>query len=203
MAPVLLRDQPGALDHRSAFADPNALAQSIALPRRIWIVGHTGSGKSTLARELARRLGIEPTHLDDIFWQPRWQSLPEHEFMERVREIIARPSWVIDGNYRSVRRQYWDQADLVIWLDLPLRVTFPRVCWRTFCRWLTRARVCNGNRETFANTFLRKDSILWWCLSMHRSHRRRYALETEGRNCLQLRSPRSVRQWLRERSTRG
>ncbi|MCC7141411.1 MAG: adenylate kinase [Candidatus Eisenbacteria bacterium] len=167
------------------------------LPPRIWIVGHTGSGKSTLAKQLARRLGVEPTHLDDLFWQPKWVGLPDDEFRARVDAVVRRPSWVVEGNYKVVRRHFWDRADLVVWLDLPLRTTFPRVFWRTVGRSLTGRRVCNGNRESLWRAFFSKDSILLWSLSMHRRHRRSYELETVGRNVLRFRSTGALRRWLR------
>lgn len=179
------------------MSEPAGDPSTFRLPQRIWIVGHTGSGKSTLARVLARRIGLEPTHLDDIFWQPRWQGLGEPEFRERVRAVVSRPEWVIDGNYKAVRRLFWDRAELVIWLDLPLSVTFPRVAWRTFSRMLTREQVCNGNRESLATTLFSKHSILWWSLSMHGSQRRRYENETAGRNVVRLRSQREIGEWLR------
>lgn len=179
------------------MSDPAGSPSTFRLPQRIWIVGHTGSGKSTLARVLARQLEVEATHLDDMFWQPGWKGLNEPEFRERVRAVVTRPSWVIDGNYKAVRRLFWDRADLVIWLDLPLHVTFPRVAWRTFSRMLTREQVCNGNRESFFTTLFSKHSILWWSLSMHLNQRRRYENETVGRNLLHLRSTRELGDWLR------
>lgn len=167
-----------------------------ATPSRIWIVGHTGSGKSTLAAALAARLGLTPIHLDEHFWLPGWQETPFEEFREKLGPLVARERWVVEGNYKGVRRHFWDRADLVVWLDLPLHVTFPRVLLRTFRRWRTRERICNGNVESLRTTFLSRDSILWWSLSRHWVHRWHYERECVGRPHVRLRSARAVREWL-------
>src|SRR5207247_10499361 len=58
------------------------------------------------------------------------------------------------------------RADTLIWLDPPLRVIFARL----FLRALRRIRSGEelwpgtGNRETFRNQFLSRDTLFWWAI---------------------------------------
>ena len=85
--------------------------------KRILVLGSSGAGKSTFAQELGERLSIETIHLDSHYWQPNWTSTPPEEWEQKVKGLLERPSWVMDGNYRAslpLRLQY---ADTVIFLD--------------------------------------------------------------------------------------
>lgn len=98
--------------------------------QRIIILGPCGSGKSTLARRLGARHGLPVFHLDQAFHRPGWRPAPEAEFHAEVERIAALPAWVIDGNYKGVIASRLARADTLIYLDLPRRVTMPRVIRR-------------------------------------------------------------------------
>ena len=85
--------------------------------KRILVLGSSGAGKSTFARELGERLGIETIHLDSHYWQPNWTGTPPEEWEQKVKELAQKPSWVMDGNYRSSLPQRLQTADTVIFLD--------------------------------------------------------------------------------------
>jgi adenylate kinase family enzyme len=100
--------------------------------RRVVVVGAGGSGKTTLGRELARRLAVPFADLDELFWLPGWQRAPADLFRTRVESVIARPSWVIAGDYvSSAAPLIWPKVDTLVWLDLPRFITFSRVVRRT------------------------------------------------------------------------
>lgn len=167
-----------------------------ARTRRYWIVGHSGSGKSDVAARIAAHLGVEPVHLDEIHWKPGWvESTPEEE-IAAVEPIVARETWVIDGNYAWLRERFADRVDLFVWLDLPLHVTFPRVLMRTFRRALTRETCCNGNRESLFRAFFHQESILLWTLRMNRARRRELTHWLANRPHVRLRTPSAVLDWL-------
>ncbi len=168
------------------------------LPPRVWVVGPSGSGKSTLARRLAARLCVEATSLDDLHWEPGWVERPIADLVERLRPITARSSWVIEGNYNETHRNYLHLADLVVWLDVPISTTVPRVLVRTLSRALRGTPCCNGNRESLARAFLRRDSILLWAVTSHRRNRRRYERRLAGRPHVRLRTPGELRRWSSE-----
>jgi len=164
--------------------------------RRLWVVGPCGSGKSHAAGRLAERLGVAPTHIDDIHWNPGWvESDPESTFRE-VERIAARPAWVIDGNYTHIRTRLERKPDLIIWLDLPFHVTFPRLIRRTLRRSIRGEPCCNGNRESLRRALFHPDSILWWAIRTHRSRRRCLQQELAGQPHFRLRTPAEVRRFL-------
>jgi adenylate kinase family enzyme len=86
---------------------------------RIAIIGCGGSGKSHLARQLAGRLTLPLTHLDAIYYDDDWNSLPKDKFTEVQRQLVAEPRWIIEGNYASTLPLRLEAADAVIVLDLP------------------------------------------------------------------------------------
>ena len=98
--------------------------------KRILIIGSGGSGKSTLARQLGERLGIEVIHLDSIYWRPGWVETPKPEWKEKVKDLLARESWIMDGNYSGTLELRIQSCDTIIFLDLN-----PLLCqWRIFKR---------------------------------------------------------------------
>jgi adenylate kinase family enzyme len=102
--------------------------------QRVSLVGVSGAGKTTVGRKLAASLGVPFVELDAIFHQPDWVELPRDDFREQVSAALAAPGWVVDGNYSAVRDLVWDQADTVVWLDLPRRLVMRRVILRTLRR---------------------------------------------------------------------
>jgi adenylate kinase family enzyme len=86
---------------------------------RIAIMGCGGSGKSHLARSLGAALGIEPVHLDGLYYDTDWQPLDKEKFADLQRGLVAVPRWIIDGNYASSLSIRLAAADTVIFLDLP------------------------------------------------------------------------------------
>ena len=81
------------------------------------MLGSSGSGKSTFARELGARLGIETIHLDAHYWKPNWTSTPAEEWKAKLKVLLERESWVMDGNYPASLPLRMGYADTVIFLD--------------------------------------------------------------------------------------
>ena len=170
----------------------------MALPQRLWILGPCGSGKSWVADDLAARLGVAATHLDDIFWNPGWVKSSMDEVAAGIQPIMHRDRWVVDGNYRELRRQFADQIELYVWLDLPLRVTLPRVLARCMRRSLRREPCCNGNFETLRRTFAHRDSLLLWAITSDRPRRAELSDELTTQRHVRLRSQAEIDRWLAE-----
>ena len=173
------------------------------LPDRIWIVGVPGSGKSTLARILAARLGVEPVHMDELHWLPGWRERAREETAALLAERLAAPRWVADGNYGEFRPRHMDRVQLTVWLDLPLRVTFPRLVRRGVRRSVRGEDCCNGNRESLRRTFLHRDSLLLYALQTDRRRRRGLVEELATRPHVRLRSQREVDRWLSDAGGRA
>ena len=148
--------------------------------RRVVVFGTTGSGKSTLADRLAAQTGLRVIELDALFWGRDWQPAPLELFRHRVERETRDGDWIVVGNYGQVRDLVWHPADTLVWLDLPLSLVMARLLRRTIRRVTTRQELWGtGNRETFRNSFLSRDSILWWALRTHARNRRKFTMECE------------------------
>ncbi|EIW62705.1 uncharacterized protein TRAVEDRAFT_56051 [Trametes versicolor FP-101664 SS1] len=146
---------------------------------RVHIVGNSGTGKSTLGAELAAVLNLPFISLDTLYWGPNWREATRDEFCAKVRAALDQTphGWVIDGNYTNkLGGLITDAATDIIWLDPPLLLYFPRLCWRTAIRLFRLAPPCSpGCEERAREVFFSRDSIIWWCLSNHSVIRKRYA----------------------------
>jgi adenylate kinase family enzyme len=148
--------------------------------RRVVVFGTTGSGKSWLAERLADRTGLRTIELDALFWGRDWQPAPVELFRHRVECETREDGWIVVGNYGQVRDLVWRPADTLVWLDLPLPLVMGRLLRRTLKRAVTREELWGtGNRESLANAFLSRNSILLYALKTHRRNRERFALECE------------------------
>jgi adenylate kinase family enzyme len=172
------------------------------MPRTIAVKGTSGAGKSTLAAGLARQLGIAHVELDALHHGPNWSEPAAEEFRARVREAMtaAPERWVIDGNYDSkLGPTVIDAADTIVWLDLPLSIKLGWLWRRTLHRIRDDIELWNGNRETWRDAFLGRESLFVWTLRTHVRQRRQWpALFGQDPRLVRLRSPAEVRRWLNE-----
>ena len=166
--------------------------------RRVAIVSSaSGSGKTTLGRELARRLGVPFHELDALNHGPGWIEATPDELRSLVEPLLAEPSWVVDGSYRSkLGDLVFEHADVVVWLDVPRRIWLPRLLRRTFRRVVTREELWSGNRESLRNVLFSRESLLLFALRNYPRRRRLYPSELAAYDVVRLRSPREVERWL-------
>lgn len=137
--------------------------------------GPSGSGKTTLSRQLGEKLGLPALELDAVVHaHPNWVDLSREEFRAQVSAYLESHSdgWVIEGNYSPVRDLILPHAETAIWIQLPWHTVYRRLAWRTISRTFQNAPLWNGNRETFRQTFLSRQSMLIWGITAWRSHRR-------------------------------
>jgi adenylate kinase family enzyme len=164
---------------------------------KIAVVGTSCSGKTTLARQLAERHGVPHVELDALHWGPNWTPCPAEEFRVRVKAALSGGGWVTDGSYHGkLGESVLEQADFIVWLDLPFRTIAPRVWSRTFRRIRKREELWNGNRETWRDAFLSRDSLFVWIVTTHRSRRRRYIERLDRYEFVRLRSQHEIEDWL-------
>ncbi|HWG57363.1 MAG TPA: shikimate kinase [Gaiellaceae bacterium] len=167
-------------------------------PQRIAVVGTaSGSGKTTLARELARRLDVPFVELDALHHGPDWTEATAAELRARVEPLVAGDAWVVDGNYHGkLGTLVLERAELVVWLDLPRRVWLPRLLRRTVRRIARREELWHGNRETFRNAVVGRDSLFLFALRHERRRRREWPDRLARFPHVRLRSPKEVEGWL-------
>ena len=163
--------------------------------RRVVVLGSGGAGKSTLARQLGEVLGLPVIHLDREHWRPGWVETPRDEWAERVAELVAGDSWVIDGNYGGTIESRLRACDTAIFLDLPRSLCLWRVMrrWRRY-RGRTRPDMTPGCDERLDWTFVR------WIWNYPRAHRpvvmEQLARLGAGQRLVHLHSRREVRDFM-------
>ncbi len=127
---------------------------------KIAIIGYSGAGKSTLAKRLAAELGVAPLYLDRVHFLPGWGERDRAAARALVCQELAKPSWVIDGNYAYLlREERLKDADEIIWLNYP-RLT-------CLLRALKRRRAYRGrSRESAADGCIERMNweFAWWIL---------------------------------------
>jgi adenylate kinase family enzyme len=176
---------------------------SVEVGKRIVIIGVTGSGKTTLANELAARFDFKHVELDSLYWEAGWEETPSEVFRSRVSAALEQVEcWVVDGNYREVRAIVWARADTLIWMDYPLHIIFWRLFRRSLKRVFTREVLWNGNRESFREQFLSKNSLFVWAWRSYEKHHREYPEQLQKPEhahlkVFHLRSPKATKNFLK------
>jgi adenylate kinase family enzyme len=167
--------------------------------RKIAVVtSASGSGGTTVGRALAARLGVPFHELDALAWKPGWVLSTAEELREAVEPIVAMDAWVIDGSYQSLIGQLvLGNADVVVWLDLPLRIWLPRLVGRTFRRARSGEVLWDGNRESLRKAFLSRDSLILFTLRHFRARRRTYPVRFAGYDVVRLRSQGEIDRFVR------
>ena len=158
----------------------------------------SGAGGTTVGREIAARLDLPFHELDAVFWQPNWGRPDPDEFRAHVAELVATDLWVIDGSYQSwIGQLVLESADVVVWLDLPVRVWLPRLVSRTFRRVVTGESLWGNNRETIRGAFFGRDSLLVFTARHYRRRRRIYPERFATYAVVRLRTQPEVDRFLR------
>ncbi len=170
--------------------------------RKVAIVSTaSGNGKTTVGRALALELDVPFHELDALHHGPGWTEATPEELRARVEPIVRSDDWVIDGAYRGkIGDLVLEHADLVVWLDLPMRVWLPRLLKRTARRIATREELWNGNRESLRDVLHPRNSVVLYAVRGYRVRQRRYAAELARFPLLRLRTQPEVDRFLREAS---
>jgi adenylate kinase family enzyme len=169
----------------------------MAVRKVVVMASASGNGKTTLGRELARRLGVPFVEMDALVHGPAWVETPTDELRAQVEPIVASEGWVIDGPYRGkLGDLVLEGADVVVWLDLPIRIWMPRLIRRTVRRIRGREELWNGNKETLASALWGRDSLVAFAVRSHFRRRRDYPKALAQWPVVRLRSPAEVERFL-------
>jgi adenylate kinase family enzyme len=152
---------------------------------------------------LAGRLGLTHYELDALHHGPGWTKRPTFE--ADVEAFVATAQWVTEDQYhRFIGDRLWQQADTVVWLDLPRSVVMGRLLRRSARRAISRTELWNGNREDWRH-WLDVDHPLRWTWENF-ARRRADTLERAEQypevNLARLTTAREVDRWLTNLPTR-
>lgn len=173
--------------------------------QRVVIIGPSCSGKSTLGERLAELTGSAHIELDALHWEPGWRAAGRDLFRERVRIATEPNVWILSGSYISQQQDVsWPRADTVVWLDLPLWLTLPRILTRSWRRSRRGELLWGTNEERFWPQLKIWDpdaSLIAYSLRTYRSRRARDAAQVsdprwEHIRFVRLRSSRQVERWV-------
>ena len=90
--------------------------------QKVLVIGCPGAGKSTFARALRDATGLPLCYLDMLWHKPDRTNVTPEAFDRALAEWLARPAWIIDGNYSRTLPTRLAACDTVFFLDYPLNV---------------------------------------------------------------------------------
>ena len=90
--------------------------------QKILVIGCPGAGKSTFARSLRDRTGLPLVYLDCLWHRPDGSHVTQEAFDGALQAQLARPQWIIDGNYLRTMEPRMAACDTIFLMDYPLEV---------------------------------------------------------------------------------
>lgn len=97
--------------------------------KKIIVIGSCGAGKTTFSKKLSERLSLPLISLDQFYWRPNWERTPREEWRVKVRELVEREEWVMDGNLQDTFDIRFPECDTIILIDMNRFVCFWRI-WK-------------------------------------------------------------------------
>jgi adenylate kinase family enzyme len=126
---------------------------------KIMVIGYSGAGKSTFSKRLASVYHLPVLHIDKIFFGPNWKERDKPLVEKEIRAFMNQESWLIDGHYRHLAKERFEQADTIYIFDFN----------RLICLYgaiLRRIKYHNQSRDSIAEGCKERlnPSFIWWIL---------------------------------------
>ncbi len=84
------------------------------------IIGCPGAGKSTFARILSDKTHLPLYYLDMLWHKPNRTTVDRNIFDEKLKEIVLKDKWIIDGNYGRTLEMRIQSCETIFLLDFPV-----------------------------------------------------------------------------------
>ena len=98
---------------------------------RIHIVGGAGSGKTTLAQQVSACRHLPCYDLDEVAYEGGFGAkIPLERRMASLQQILAQPRWVTEGVFIWWTAPLVEEADVIVWLDMPFYLNGWRIVTR-------------------------------------------------------------------------
>lgn len=82
--------------------------------KKVLVIGCCGAGKSTFSKTLQSILKLELIHLDQYYHKPNWEEPEKEQWEGIVNNLVQKPSWIMDGNYKETFDVRFKEADLFL-----------------------------------------------------------------------------------------
>ncbi len=139
---------------------------------KISIIGHSSSGKSTFAKRIAQVYQAPVLHIDKIFFAPNWVERDREVVEGEIRDFMNQDAWIIDGFYRRLATERFDQADQLFIFDFNrFKCLYGAIVRRLKYHNQNRDSVCDGCKERL------NPSFVWWILFEGRNKASRLKLK--------------------------
>ncbi|MBD2488353.1 adenylate kinase [Aulosira sp. FACHB-615] len=131
--------------------------------KKVAVFGNAGGGKSTLSQKLSQITGLPLHVLDKIKFQPGGAAVAQEDYQQTHQQILATDRWIIDG-FGSMETLWprLDEADTLVYVDLPLYVHFWWVTKRLITGYFQPPEGWPQNSPIFKSS-LSSYRALWLC----------------------------------------
>lgn len=123
---------------------------------KIAIIGGPGTGKSTLGKKISNILFIPCFSIDNIKFYKNWIPKKRKYIDDEIHKIINTDKWIIEGNHLRNLEIILEKADMVVFLDFPLRLQLFGIFKRFFSSFKKCLKDMKNCEEKISFTFFIK-----------------------------------------------
>lgn len=165
--------------------------------KKVAVFGNTGAGKSTTSKQVAELTGLPLHVLDKVKFKPGGEEVPHQQYLSVHNQILAEPEWVIDGfGCLESTWQRLDEADTLIYIDLPIAVHFLWVTKR-FIKGLFKQPQGWPQDTPLIKSTITSYRVLWLChKKLTPAYRRFVAKAADNKTVYHLRSKTEIADFL-------
>ncbi|XWK87846.1 MAG: adenylate kinase [Phormidium sp.] len=164
--------------------------------KKVAVFGNAGGGKSTLSKRLSQITGLPLHVLDKIQFQSGGVEVPHEDYKRTHQQILDSDRWIIDGfGCMETLWQRLDEADSLVYVDLPLYVHFWWVTKRFITGYFKPPEGWPQNSPILKSS-LSSYRVLWLCHKKLTPRYREYIKQAQSsKKVYHLRSTKQISQF--------